>query len=408
MSNQKEALAEKLASMKSIVDGAKAMNRELTDEEISTLEAKNAEVSEIKATIERQEKGAALIASISELGYVTERTEQKKDADGVQARTLGDHFVKSMKAAGSSLSATKFEAAEFKAASDTQNTGVRDLSGAYGPLTTDIDRSPVYPHRQRLVIADLLGSGSVSGNAISYPVYPALEGGTSTVGEGGQKPQLHQPDPTWKTDALGEVAGFFKITDDMAEDLDYVVSEINSTAVYDLQLKEEQQLLGGNGTAPNLRGILNRSGIQTLAQGTDSVADAIFKAFGLVSNATDFQVDGIVINPTDYEKIRLSKDGNQQYYGGGYFAGQYGNGGIMIDPPLWGRRTVVTSAITAGTVLVGAFAPAKVFRKGGLKVESTNSHADDFTNDKITIRVKERLGLQVKYPAAFVKVTLGA
>ena len=48
-----------------------------------------------------------------------------------------------------------------------------------------------------------------------------------------------------------------------------------------------------------------------------------------------------------------------------------------------------------------------IYRKGGLTVESTNSHESDFTNDKITFRVKERLALQVKYPKAFVKVTLG-
>lgn len=405
--NLKEQLATLLKSMKAIVEGAKASNRDLTDDEITDLEAKNAEVASLKAKIERQEKGSALIAQIGAIDPDIEEEPEHRKSRAKAARSLGEHFVNSMKSAGASMQDTKFEAAEFKAATDTQGTGDRGMSGAFGPLVTDVDRSFVLPKRERLVIADLLGSGTVSGNAITYPVFGALEGGTATVGEGGQKPQMHVTDPTWRTDALGEVAGWFKITDDMAEDLDYVVSEINSTAIYDLQYKEEVQLLNGNGTAPNLRGILNRSGVQTHAQGTDSVADAIFKAIGKVDTATGFAADGIVINPTDYEALRLGKDANDQYYGGGYFAGQYGAGGMLIHPPLWGLRTVVTSAIAAGTVLVGGFAPAKVFRKGGLKVESTNSHADDFTNDKITIRVKERLGLQVKYPAAFVKVTLG-
>ena len=194
----------------------------------------------------------------------------------------------------------------------------------------------------------------------------------------------------------------------MAEDLDYVVSEINSTALYDLAVKEEAALLNGSGTAPNLRGILNRTGVQTHAQSTDTVADAIFKALGKVQTATGFTADAIVINPQDYEALRLQKDTNGQYFGGGFFSGQYGNGVVLENPPLWGRRTVTTTAIAAGTVLVGAFSTAaKVFRKGGVRVESTNSHNDDFTNDKITVRVRERLGLQVKYPSAFVKVTLG-
>lgn len=407
--NAKEKLAALLKGMQAIVDGAKALGRDLTDEELTALETKNTEATELKATIARQEKGAALIASIGSQEPEAEPTAEKKAADeSKSARSLGDHFVKSMKAAGATLQATKFEASEFKAATDTQSTGTRGLSGAFGPLVTDVDSDFVLPKRERLVIADLLSSGTVSGNAITYPVFGALEGGTGTVGEGGQKPQLHVADPTWRTDALGEVAGFFKITDDMAEDLEYVVSEINSTAIYDLQFKEEVQLLNGNGTAPNLRGLLNRSGIQTATQGADSTADAIFKAIGKVQAATDFAADGIVINPLDYEELRLNKDGNGQYFGGGYFQGQYGTGEFINEPPIWGRRTVVTNAIAQGTVLVGAFRPAKAFRKGGLRVESTNSHADDFTNDKITIRVKERLGLQVKYPAAFVKLTLGA
>lgn len=48
-----------------------------------------------------------------------------------------------------------------------------------------------------------------------------------------------------------------------------------------------------------------------------------------------------------------------------------------------------------------------MLRKGGLRIESTNAHADYFINDKVAIRLKERLTLQVKYPKAFVKVTLG-
>ena len=80
----------------------------------------------------------------------------------------------------------------------------------------------------------------------------------------------------------------------------------------------------------------------------------------------------------------------------------------MQNPPLWGLRTVVTEAVAKGTAIVGAFRlGGKILRKGGLRVESTNSHDTDFTNDKITFRIRERVGLQVKYPKAFVKVTLG-
>lgn len=372
---------------------------QLSDEQAARMESIKGDIVKAKAHEKAIADGEALVKSMSE-------ADPEVRTDEVGAKSLGDHFVKSLK--GRSLKTPGTIAVpEFKAAADTHAVGSN--GGAFGPLVTDIDRSFVLPRRERLVIADLLGAGTVSGNAITYPVFGALEGGTAAVAEGGQKPQMHVTDPTWVTDALGEVAGWFKITDDMAEDVPYVVSEINSTALYDLASKEEVALLSGNGTSPNLRGLLNRVGVQveTSANNTDN-ADAIFRAMSKVANGSIFSADGIVINPTDYEKLRLRKDGNGQYFGGGFFAGQYGQGGIIEQPPLWGLRTVVSPAVAAGTVLVGAFSSAKVFRKGGVRVESTNSHADDFTNDKITIRVRERLGLQVKYPAAFVKVTLSA
>ena len=68
---------------------------------------------------------------------------------------------------------------------------------------------------------------------------------------------------------------------------------------------------------------------------------------------------------------------------------------------------MATAAITEGTALVGAFKSAKVLRKGGLVVKMTDSDTDDFLHFKQKCRVSERLGLQVKYPKAFVKVTLG-
>lgn len=396
--------AELLKAAQAIVEGAKASARDLTADELTDIESKTTEIKSLDETIARQTKGAALVQAI---GGLASHEESAGATSEKAARSLGEHFVKSLGKRSLKDQGT-IAVPEFKAATDTQAVGGSGLTSSYGPLITDVDRSFVLPKRERLVVEDLLGSGSVSGNAITYPVFGALEGATAFVTEGGQKPQMHVASPTWVTDALGEVAGWFKLTDDMAEDLDYVVSEINSTALYDLALKSEAAILSGTGTAPNLRGIRNRSGVQTHAQGADSVADALFKAMQKVQTATGFSADGIVIHPTDYAALRLAKDANDQYFGGGYFTGQYGNGVILENPPIWGLRTVVTVAAPLGEPLVGAFGTAaKVFRKGGVRVESTNSHDDDFTNDKITVRVRARLGLQVKYPAAFVKVALG-
>ena len=386
---------------------------ELGEEDVTALKGILSEVKDLDAQLAKASEKKTLLDQLGSLGKKESKVDNEAKSGVIDAKTPGEFFMKSLKNAGLTVLDTKtrgFQTTEFKAAADVQRVG--QAAGAFGPLVTDIDTNFVMPYQRPLMFADILGSGTVSGNSIKYPVFGALEGSTAFVAEGGAKPQIHLADPTWVTDSLAEAAGFFKITDDMAEDADYVVSEINSTALYDLQLREELALLSGDGTSNSIKGVLSRDGIQTVANATGekvSDPDLIFKAITAVQEVTGFAADGIVINPADYQTIRLSKDSNGQYFGGGFFAGQYGNGGIMQQPLLWGLRTVVSASIPKGTVVVGAFSTAaKVFRKGGVRIESTNSHGDDFTNDQITVRLRERLGLQVKYPAAIAKVTLGA
>lgn len=374
----------------------------LTDDEVSELKNHYAEAKRLQERVD-------LFKGVNDLNADEVKPEAKT---APAAKTLGDLYAQEMKKAGLTVIGTKahpFASSEFKAATDTHVAGTGTAGTGYAPVVTQIDMNGVWPYERPLVVADLFGSVTLSGNAntVEYPVYGALEGGAGTVGEGGAKPQTHLPAPRWESDSLKEVAAWWKVTDNMAEDLSYIVSEINNHARYNLQLLEETQLLSGNGSDANIKGLLSRD-IQKMVQDTDSDPDRIFKARTKIALATGFRADALVINPADYEAIRLSKDANGQYYGGGYFNGQYGNGTIMQDPPLWGLKTVVTEAIAQGTALVGAFKlGGAVIRKGGLRAESTNSHSDDFTNDLITFRVRERLGLQVKYPKAFVSVALG-
>lgn len=406
--NPKEKLLALQKAMQAIVDGAKASGRELTEDEITDLGAKADEATALKEAIDRSEKSQAMMDSI---GRMATDSEPSGPAAAEHAKSLGEHFVKH---AGELLRAKRGEkgasvsAPEFKAASDTHVIG-----GVFGPVLTQVDRTIVQAVRPRLVIADLFSQGQISGNAISYFVEGALEGAFTTVAEGAAKPQLHIADPTAVTDALKKIAGWIKVSDEMIEDLDFVMSEINNRLLYELAKFEEAQLLNGPGTGTTVLGVLNRTGVQTEARGTDAsgdtAADTIFRAITKVQTGSGLDADGLVIHPADYQTLRLAKDANGQYYGGGFFNGAYGNGGISEQPNVWGLRTVVTPAIAAGTVLVGAFAQGgTVYRKGGVRVESTNSHASDFTSNLVTIRAEERVALAVRRPVAFVKTTITA
>jgi HK97 family phage major capsid protein len=412
--NLKEKLAALVKDATAVAEKARAEGRDLSADEQGDLDGKLAEISSVKDSIAAGEKSAATMAALDGMAAagVKGGGERGGDRGGeAQAKSLGEHFVKHAHGRlievkgvnGASVGAPEFGS---KAATDPHVVGGWT---AGVPFLTDFDRTIVQAPRPRLTVADLLGAGTVSGNAISYLVEAARAGGFANVAEGGAKPQMNYGTPTSVVDAVKKIAGFIKLTDEFLEDADFLKSEIDGRLLYDLGWYEEQQLLSGNGTGQNLTGLLLRSGIQTETGATilDN-PDAIFRAMTKVFQNSGLPADGIVIHPTDYQAFRLKKDANQQYYGGGFFAGQYGSGVMQDNPPLWGLRTVVTPAIAAGAPLVGAFASAAtMYRKGGVRVESTNSHVDDFTNNLVTIRAEERVALAVRKPLGFCKVTLG-
>jgi HK97 family phage major capsid protein len=403
--NLNDARTAAIKSARVLLDGAKADdNRDLTDDEQSQVETIMAEVK----SLDHQIKGRALVASVVSLGdgEDPETDDRPKDAP---AKNLGEHFAKSVSPERftmlKSISGYTVSSPEFKAATDPQIT----TGAGFVPVLTEYDTTIVRGNRPGPVVADLLGSGSISGNAISYFIEGAVEGAFATVAEVGQKPQMHYVDPTAAVDSLKKIAAWWDTSDEMVEDLAFMVSEINNRGLYLLSMFEEAQLINGLGTGSTIRGLLQRTGIQTEVQGVgpDTAQDALFRSMTKVQTATGFAADGIIINPVDYQKLRLSKDANGQYFGGGFFTGAYGNGGVVSQPPIWGLNTVVTTATAAGTAVVGAFkAAATVYRKGGVRVESTNSDLGKFTSNIVTTRVEERVALAVRIPSAIVKVTL--
>lgn len=359
-------------------------------------------IEETEAAVKAADEFAAKVKGIGSVG-------SKQPEGKVAAKTLGEFAAEGMKQRGIK-SGDRFSAnlGTFSKAAASPMVTPSGVANALDDVQERLYEGP----RRRLVVADLLGQETTTRSAVTYFVESeTVNGAVATVAEGAEKPLVSFGDPTPVTEPVRKIAAVMKESDEMVEDLPWLASAIDNRGIYLVQLAEEDQLLNGSGTGTNLDGILNRDGILTgqTASGEPNVADAIFRAMTSVSTSSPFQPDGIIINPTDYQTLRLAKDSNNQYYGGGFFSGQYGNGGVMEQPPLWGLRTVVTPAIASGTVLVGAFQQgASVIRRKGLTVEVANQNEDDFVYNRIAIRIEERLALAVRYPKAFCKVTVAA
>lgn len=366
-----------------------------TVEDINTIKS---ELEDVDAKIAAMEEKVNLLKQLGAKGGKPVRV----DANAPDAETLGGAAALIVKERG--LTATDkfaFNASLKAAAPMGINPG--DANSPVIAATTDVDTRIVEGYRRPLMIADLFGSETISGNALTYYVESStIEGGPNTVAEAAKKPLTSFGDPTPVTVALQKIGAHYKESSELIEDTPWLASSIDGRGMYLHELFVENFLVSE---------LVGTSGIgatqKTAAQGL--TADDIFASMMKVQNATGFAADAVVINPTDYQALRLAKDSNLQYYGGGYFYGQYGNGTITEQPPLWGLRTVVTSAVNAGQVLVGAFRlGGSVIRKGGVTVNIANTNEDDFVKNLITILIEERLALAVRYPGAFDQITVAS
>lgn len=383
-------------------------------EKATQLEKIQTDITDTQAQLKAVESSDRINKSITDMvGSELEPLGAAPQATGVKTAVADDD--------GRSPGATFTNSAGYKAVKGSRSqfsTGDVDVKVVGTVDETTLGAALVTPQylpgivgilTQPLVVSDLFAQGATDSPQISYVIESAWQNLAGTVAEAGLKPQS---DLTFarRNEALSKIANRFKVTDEMFEDVQQLESYINQRAVLGVRQVEQAQVLNGNGTAPNLRGIMQRTGLQTTVVAVGgaglSNVDALFNQITNIRSAFG-EPDAMVINPSDWQKLRLSKDANGQYFAGGPFTGAYGVGGFTAADSLWGKRVVVTQAIAAGTALVGSFQQGgQVFRKGGITLEATNSNEDDFNKDLVSLRCEERIVLAVQRPNWFGLVTI--
>lgn len=293
---------------------------------------------------------------------------------------------------------------EFKAAL----TGLSDTSAGAFILN---DRKASYPMPLRPIrLLDLLTIGTTNSDTVEYVTQTAntnnaaeVAEATTDTGTSGTKPQS---DATFAVvqQPVQTIANWIAATKRALADAGQLRTIIDTLLTYNIQARVEAQLVSGNGTAPNLRGILNTSGIGSIATGGGgSYSDRLHKGITLCRVAF-FEPDAVAIHPTDWETIRLSRDDS---------GASAGTGGYLFGPPsvgeaatLWGLRVVPTVAVPQGTMIVGDFRQLNLWVREGVNVMASDSHSDFFVRNLVAVLAEGRFAAGIPYPAAFSKVAV--
>jgi len=225
---------------------------------------------------------------------------------------------------------------------------------------------------------------------------------------------------TEQTEAIRKMGIFIPVTDELLADESGIQGYLNSRLQTMIRLRLDSQLLSGDGTAPNLEGILDAGKASVGSTDFSSYAGTLGKIGAIYGAITDIRVnaftepDAIIMHPNDWNDIVTSVGAD---FAGTSSAGYteksplfVAAGGMGAGPSaqIWGLKVVPTTAIAAGTVLVGKFGggeAANVVMRQGIELAVTDSHSDFFIKNQLAIRATMRVGFPVYREAAFHKLT---
>lgn len=413
------ALRTKMADNKAIADSFQIENETVVVDakQKSAFDSNMRDIREIKSLIEGLEgmRDVDSWSSQPASGSVAQESNaQGQWAPQPQAKSLGQMFVDSpeFKALDSGKNGANMpspfqlnraDVAGMWSTKDIYSALPSGTPGSFG----SVQRDPmVLPPMRTRRVRDLFPSRTTTAAVIEYFRMTGFTNNAASVAERDGGSFAAKPQSSFSF--VGEQAPVRTLAHWEAAHRNVLADEpqlrsiIDNELLYGLRLQEDSQILTGNGSGENLRGILETTGIQTYDWSAglvgDNKADAIRRAATL-SFLAYYEPTGVVLHPNDWEDIELSKDDNGQYL----VAVSVAMGG---EPKLWRIPVVDTPAMTEGTALVGAFGTgAQLYDREQASIRISEQHADFFVRNAIVVLAEQRLALAVKRPEAFVAVS---
>lgn len=249
-------------------------------------------------------------------------------------------------------------------------------------------------------VEDLFMSGTTDSNNIEYFVQSTDTDNTAAVAEGSA---VTDSAFAWTkvTDEVEIIQAWVPVTREFLNDNAGMQSMVQGMLADRLDKYVSKQLMYGTGSTPELWGVTVRTNFASQAKGTDPTFDQIMKGIDKVTVAGDATPDAVVLHPTDWMGLALTRTTD-----GIYILGNPGN--PIATPTIWGLpiRVSSTVAAAAGTGCVGAFkSMAQIFNNGGVIVEASTEHSTYFTERKVALSISRRLSVANYRPTAFCKLT---
>lgn len=202
--------------------------------------------------------------------------------------------------------------------------------------------------------------------------------------------------------AIRTIAHWVKVSRQALSDVPWLRGQIDGELVYGLKVKEESEILSGDGTGVHLNGIITQATafdttlLSAVAGWTRLDILRWAKLQARLAGLATYAPTGFVLNPTDLAHLEVTKDSY-----GHYIIGDPRTG-VEVDM-VWKLPVVESDSIASGTFLVGAFYNgAELRERQQVGVDISYEDGSNFTENMATVLCEERIGLAVKKANSFV------
>ena len=192
----------------------------------------------------------------------------------------------------------------------------------------------------------------------------------------------------WYSENLRKVGDTLPVTDEFFEDEAQAAAELEMFLNINVNLVIDSQLINGDGTGQNLKGLLNVCPAYTpVASGiaAPNLKDLAIKVKNDItrSRGSKYAPDMVLVNSATMEGLILKKDANNNYI----FDENTGTiGGLFV---------VVDENTPDNQMIVGDRRYARIYEKTGIVLTKGMPNAQ-FLEDELTIKARKRMLLLVK------------
>ena len=255
---------------------------------------------------------------------------------------------------------------------------------------------------------DVIPKRPTNQSGVKFMLETTFSNMAAAVAEGGAIPES-ELEVTEQTVNIEKVGTILPVTLEQLEDVDEVQMYLNERLPFMTAQRADQYLYWGSGTAPQIRGIKNWTGVQAQALKIDNKVPStpiqdLLDARTLIRVGAFTRTSHIGMHPNLWASVikqNLSSDaivfGNPQ---NNYQMRLFGIPIFEFDGVTW-----PTTASTQDVAVAGDFSMFSVIRiKRALNI-TMGYNADDFIKDKVTLKATIRMALVLYRPKAFCRIT---